>query len=162
MNALYARRRQKNVILIALSMAATSLGLLWLALILFSFELQRRLNAAGSGVRSILAHPGVATTTLAAHSRANLINSFRFLVNDPERGALPTLFAATQEIPGNSYVGPAGPGGIRGYPKVGKPSAAGLDARAATELWEATAQLPGVGELLARIARPARTSSDQF
>jgi len=36
MSALYARRRRKNAVLIALSMAATSLGLLWLALILFS------------------------------------------------------------------------------------------------------------------------------
>ncbi len=36
MNALYARRRRKNVVLITLSMAATSVGLLWLALILFS------------------------------------------------------------------------------------------------------------------------------
>ena len=36
MSALYARRRRKNAVLIALSMAATSVGLLWLALILFS------------------------------------------------------------------------------------------------------------------------------
>jgi len=36
MSVLYARRRRKNAVLIALSMAATSVGLLWLALILFS------------------------------------------------------------------------------------------------------------------------------
>jgi phosphate transport system permease protein len=36
MSALYAKRRRKNVVLVVLSMAATSLGLLWLALILFS------------------------------------------------------------------------------------------------------------------------------
>ena len=36
MNALYARRRRKNVVLVTLSIAATSVGLIWLALILFS------------------------------------------------------------------------------------------------------------------------------
>jgi phosphate transport system permease protein len=36
MSALYARRRRKNAVLVALSLAATSIGLLWLALILFS------------------------------------------------------------------------------------------------------------------------------
>jgi NAD(P)-dependent dehydrogenase (short-subunit alcohol dehydrogenase family) len=121
-----------------------------LALILFSFELQRRLKEAGSPIRSILAHPGIARTGLAAHSRANLINSLSFLVNDAERGALPILFAATQDIPGNSYVGPDGFGALSGYPKVGKPSAAGLDASNAAELWEATVRLTRIDAPLGR------------
>ncbi len=66
-----------------------------LAVVLFSLELQRRLDAAGSSVRSVLAHPGIATTSLAAHSSANRINKLSFLLNDPEHGALPTLYAAT-------------------------------------------------------------------
>jgi NAD(P)-dependent dehydrogenase (short-subunit alcohol dehydrogenase family) len=86
-----------------------------LAVVLFSLELQRRLTAAGSPVRSVLAHPGIATTTLAAHSSANRINRLRFLLNDPEHGALPTLYAATQDVPANAYVGPDGPGSIKGY-----------------------------------------------
>jgi NAD(P)-dependent dehydrogenase (short-subunit alcohol dehydrogenase family) len=116
-----------------------------LAITLFSLELERRLTAAVSPVRSVLAHPGIATTTLAAHSSANRINRLRFLLNDPEHGALPTLYAATQEVPGNAYVGPDGPGSVKGYPIVRRPGKRGLDAEVARELWEATVALTGVG-----------------
>lgn len=115
-----------------------------LAIVLFSLELQRRLAASGSPVRSVLAHPGIASTSLAAHSSSGFVNRFRFLVNDPERGALPILYAATQDVPGNAYVGPDGPGSIRGFPKVRKPSSAGLDETAARDLWRATAELTDV------------------
>ncbi|GIJ46533.1 short-chain dehydrogenase [Virgisporangium aliadipatigenens] len=113
-----------------------------LALVLFSLELQRRL---ADPVRSILADPGIVPTRLAAHSRANVVNRFRFLLNDPERGALPILYAATQDVPGNAYVAPDGLGGIRGYPVLRSASRAGLDGGAARELWAATAALTGVG-----------------
>lgn len=108
-----------------------------LQVVLFSLELQRRLTAAGSKVRSVLAHPGIATTALAAHSASNAINRFSFLLNDPEHGALPTLFAATQDVPGNAYFGPNGLGSIKGHPKVRKPGKAGLDGVSATNLWDA-------------------------
>ncbi|MEY9838198.1 SDR family NAD(P)-dependent oxidoreductase [Streptacidiphilus sp. EB103A] len=115
-----------------------------LDLMLFSLELQRRLTTAGSAVRSMVAHPGIATTTLASHSGSNRINRMRFLLNDPEHGALPTLFAATQNLPGNSYVGPDGPGGVKGHPKLGRPSRAARDSGTAAELWRATAALTGL------------------
>jgi NAD(P)-dependent dehydrogenase (short-subunit alcohol dehydrogenase family) len=118
-----------------------------LAVVLFSLELQRRLTAAGSPVRSVLAHPGIATTALAAHSSANRVNRLRFLLNDPEHGALPILFAATQDVPGNAYVGPDGLGSIKGYPVVRRPGKRGLDAEAGRRLWTATAALTGVGAL---------------
>jgi NAD(P)-dependent dehydrogenase (short-subunit alcohol dehydrogenase family) len=116
-----------------------------LAVVLFSLELQRRLTASGSRVRSVLAHPGIATTSLAAHSSANVINRFAFLLNDPEHGALPTLYAATQDVPGNAYVGPDGFGSIKGYPSVRKQGKAGLDESKAANLWRTTAALTGVG-----------------
>lgn len=112
-----------------------------LAVVLFSLELQRRLTAAGSPVRSVLASPGIARTSLAAHSRSNVVNRFTFLTNDPERGALSLLYAATQDVPGNSYVGPDGVGGFRGSPTVRRASRAGLDPVLAGRLWEATADL---------------------
>jgi NAD(P)-dependent dehydrogenase (short-subunit alcohol dehydrogenase family) len=115
-----------------------------LHVVLFSLELQRRLTAAGSDVRSVLAHPGIATTSLAAHSSSNAINRFAFLLNDPERGALPTLFAATQSVAGNAYVGPDGPGSIKGYPTIRKPGPAGLDAAAAQKLWAVVSARVGV------------------
>jgi len=115
-----------------------------LQVVLFSLELQRQLDEAGSQVRSVLAHPGIATTTLAAHSSSNAINRFSFLLNDPEHGALPTLFAATQDVAGNAYVGPNGLGSIKGYPKVRKPGKTGLDSSAASTLWAATSKKVGV------------------
>jgi NAD(P)-dependent dehydrogenase (short-subunit alcohol dehydrogenase family) len=118
-----------------------------LALVLFSLELQRRLTASGSRVRSILAHPGIAPTALAAHSPAGRINRLRFLLNDTERAALPTLYAATQDVPGNAYIGPHGLGGIKGYPKIGRPAKAGLDETMARRLWQATAELTEMSEV---------------
>lgn len=117
-----------------------------LAVVLFSAELQRRLTAAGSPVRSVLAHPGIASTALAAHSASDFVNRLTFLVNDPEHGALPTLYAATQNLPGNAYVGPDGIGSLKGYPVVRAPSRAGLDATKAADLWQATAALTGVDQ----------------
>ncbi|UFS57543.1 SDR family NAD(P)-dependent oxidoreductase [Subtercola endophyticus] len=116
-----------------------------LDLMLFSTELQRRLLASGSTVRSMIAHPGIASTSLASHSAAGKVTgALRFLFNDPEHGALPTLFAATQDIPGNSYVGPDGLGHMRGYPAVGMASSAGLDSRTASTLWARTVELTGL------------------
>lgn len=117
-----------------------------LAVVLFSTELQRRLTEAGSPVRSLVAHPGIASTELATHSTAGRVtHALRLLFNDVERGALPILFAATQDLPGNAYVGPDGLAGIRGYPAVGRAAPAGLDPTTARQLWDATAQLTGTG-----------------
>jgi NAD(P)-dependent dehydrogenase (short-subunit alcohol dehydrogenase family) len=117
-----------------------------LNLVLFSTELQRRLTASGSPVRSVVAHPGIAATNLAGHSAAGKVTSaLRFLFNDAEHGALPSLFAATQDIPGNSYVGPSGFGSLKGHPRIRRPAAAGLDTATAARLWTLTARLTGTG-----------------
>lgn len=119
---------------------------------LFALELQRRLAGSGSRVRSLVAHPGIATTNLVSHVGGfpGFMNrAMRFMVNDAERGALPTLYAASQDIPGGSYVGPDGVGGIKGYPEIGKPSRAASDPEAARALWAAAAELTGTGAQLA-------------
>ncbi len=116
-----------------------------LAVVLFSLELQQRLDASNSAVRSVLAHPGIARTALAAHSKSNIINRLTFLTNDVEHGALPILYAATQDVEGNAYVGPDGFASLKGYPTVRKPSKAGLDPDMARRLWTATAALTGAG-----------------
>ncbi|MGW1564084.1 SDR family NAD(P)-dependent oxidoreductase [Streptomyces sp. NPDC002144] len=117
-----------------------------LNLMLFSTELQRRLSASGSPVRSLIAHPGIAATNLASHSAAGKVTRvLGFLFNDAEHGALPSLYAATQDLPGNAYVGPSRPGGMKGYPKIGKPAAAALDPTTAARLWALTVQLTGTG-----------------
>jgi len=83
-----------------------------LANLLFTLDLQHRLTEAGRGVQAVAAHPGIATTNLTSHIRGirgTLGRAFKHLFNDAERGALPTLYAATQDVPGACYVGPAGP-----------------------------------------------------
>lgn len=92
----------------------------------------------------MLASPGIARTSPAAQSRSNVINRFTFLTNDPERGALSLLYAATEDVPGNSYVGPDdGLGGFRGSPAIRRPGKAGLDHALAGRLWDPTAELVG-------------------
>ncbi len=107
-------------------------------------SLQRRLAEAGSGVRAVAAHPGIATTNLTSHIgsiRGKLGRGFKHLFNDEERGALPTLYAATQDVPGACYAGPDGPTHLRGYPEIGTPSKRAGDADLARRLWELSARL---------------------
>ena len=116
-----------------------------LAQVLSSLELQRRLAAAGSPVRSVLAHPGIAHTGLVDHSSQKVVLRLGGrLLNDVEHGALPTLFAATQDVPGNAYVGPDGVGSAKGHPLVRRPARKGRDAAVAAQLWAATEALTGV------------------
>lgn len=116
-----------------------------LANVLFTLELQRRLTSSGSVVRAVAAHPGVAETNLISH-----VGGFQGAVSklflgpitqDGEHGALPTLYAATQDIPGGSYVGPDGVIHTKGYPEVSKPSRLSRNADLARRLWDASASL---------------------
>jgi NAD(P)-dependent dehydrogenase (short-subunit alcohol dehydrogenase family) len=116
--------------------------------VLFTLELQRRMAAEGSSVRAVSAHPGIATTNLGAHLSGfrGALAGFgtRVLAQDAEHGALPTLYAATQDIPGNTFAGPNGLGHLRGYPEVIRPSTASQDPGLARRLWDRSAELTGV------------------
>ncbi|MFJ3232168.1 oxidoreductase [Streptomyces sp. NPDC086787] len=120
-----------------------------LANLLFTLELQRRLAEAGSRVRSVAAHPGWAATNLQNHAanpivRVGMRIGGKFLAQDDRAGALPTLFAATQDLPGAAYVGPDGLGGMRGAPTLVGRSAAASDPAAARRLWTLSEELTGV------------------
>lgn len=115
-----------------------------LAQALFSLELQRRLTASGSAVRAVLAHPGIARTTLVDHSRTRVVMWLGPLLDDVEHATLPVLFAATQDVAGNAYVGPDGPGSIKGHPLVRRAGRKGLGAATARQVWAATEELTGV------------------
>lgn len=120
-----------------------------LANLLFTLELQRRLEGAGSEVRAVAAHPGWAATNLQNRSGNRLENLLvatignRLWAQSGEMGALPTLFAATQDIPGNTYIGPDGRGELRGYPTVVGRSKYAADAEMAKRLWVQSEQLTG-------------------
>ncbi len=117
-----------------------------LANLLFTSELQRRLSAAGSTVLATAAHPGYAATNLQFHSgrRAfDLLSSVgnRLLAQDENGGALPTLYAALEDIPGDSYAGPGGFMEQRGAAKLVGRSAAAKDAEVASRLWDVSEEL---------------------
>jgi NAD(P)-dependent dehydrogenase (short-subunit alcohol dehydrogenase family) len=120
-----------------------------LANLLFTLELQRRLSEKRSVVRAVAAHPGIARTNLVAHvgGVSGLVNSLsQRLCNDALKGALPTLYAATQDIPGGSYVGPDGIGHLRGYPVIHKTSKRAMDTDMARRLWDVSAELTNTGQ----------------
>jgi NAD(P)-dependent dehydrogenase (short-subunit alcohol dehydrogenase family) len=121
-----------------------------LANLLFALELDRRLRATDSELLSVAAHPGYAATNLqfaATPSRIERIGSVvlnRVYAQSAERGALPTLYAATAAIPGGSFVGPDGFQEMRGAPKVVTPTRAARDPETARRLWDASEQLTDV------------------
>jgi NAD(P)-dependent dehydrogenase (short-subunit alcohol dehydrogenase family) len=120
-----------------------------LANLLFTLELQSRLAAAGSSVRALAAHPGWAATSLQGRDASVLRRTLmavgnRFIAQDNRAGALPTLYAATQDLPGASYVGPDGLGEMRGAPTLVGRSAAASDPVSAVRLWAASEELTGV------------------
>ncbi len=120
-----------------------------LANLLFTAELQRRLTAAGSPVLAMAAHPGYAATNLQFHSQRRSLDVLSVIGNwlfaqDEEAGALPTLYAAVADIPGNSFAGPGGFMQQRGAPKLVGRSAAAQDGATARRLWEVSEQLTGV------------------
>jgi NAD(P)-dependent dehydrogenase (short-subunit alcohol dehydrogenase family) len=129
-----------------------------LANLLFAGELQRRLTEAGSDVRSIAAHPGYAVTNLqrktgSAIQTALMKISNRLVAQSAEMGALPTLYAATQNLRGDSYVGPDGFQEARGHPKLVGRSDAACDFATAHQLWELSEHLTGVTFPLAPTSR---------
>jgi NAD(P)-dependent dehydrogenase (short-subunit alcohol dehydrogenase family) len=120
-----------------------------LANLLFTLELQRRLDAAGSPVRAVAAHPGFASTDLQSHTGSRLNSTFlsvgnRLFAQSGDMGALPTLYAATQDVPGGAYVGPDGFGEQRGHPTLVGRSKAAQDADTARRLWDLSEELTGV------------------
>ncbi|GAB3657499.1 hypothetical protein GCM10028833_34120 [Glycomyces tarimensis] len=121
-----------------------------LANLLFTSELQRRLTEAGSPVIATAAHPGVAATNLLRFDGRRRVRhrvqkaGARLVTQNEADGALPTLYAAVADIPGDGYAGPSGFLEARGAPKLVGRSARAQDAETARRLWEASEKLTGV------------------
>ncbi|MEU0491182.1 oxidoreductase [Nocardiopsis sp. NPDC006139] len=119
-----------------------------LANLLFTLELQRRLTEAGSPVLSVAAHPGYAATNLQSHGAGVLFRTLltrvgnRLFAQSAAVGALPTVYAATQEIPPAGFAGPRG--AVRGAPGLSWRSPAARDGAAARRLWELSEERTGV------------------
>ncbi|GHD27609.1 oxidoreductase [Streptomyces galbus] len=116
----------------------------------FGRELHRRLTAAGSPVRSLLAHPGYASTNLQTTAPAGLVKLLfgRVLApfaQSPDQGALPQLHAATApDVAGGEFIGPDGFAELRGGPTRVRLSAAAADPGTGRRLWDLSERLTGV------------------
>ncbi len=126
-----------------------------LANVLFAYELDRRLEAAGvDDVTSVACHPGYAATNLqgrASREGGNVLSRIAttvgnaVLAQSPEAGALPMLYAATADgVAGGSYYGPGGFMSMRGAPERQRSSDRSYDPDLAAALWERSAELTDV------------------
>jgi NAD(P)-dependent dehydrogenase (short-subunit alcohol dehydrogenase family) len=115
-----------------------------LANLLFTYELQRKLAAAGRSTIAVAAHPGWTETNLQRHSGvASFLNPF-FAQSQP-MGALPTLRAATDpSVRGGDYFGPDGFMEMRGYPKKVESNERSYNEAVAARLWQVSEELTGV------------------
>lgn len=124
-----------------------------LANLLFTLELQRRLDQQHIPILSLGAHPGYAATNLqAAGSKADnawlkqkivdLAN--RFVAQSAEQGAYPQLFALTEPgLSGGHFFGPDGFQALRGHPTEETPAESARDLEVARRLWEVSEELTG-------------------
>jgi NAD(P)-dependent dehydrogenase (short-subunit alcohol dehydrogenase family) len=111
-----------------------------LANLLFTYELQRRLEVAGASPIAVAAHPGVSRTDLLRHAsvwtRLGLGAVGPLVFQRAEMGALPTLRAATDStVSGGQYYGPGGFMEFRGHPRVVQSSAQSHDEGQQRRLW---------------------------
>ncbi|MGB5373936.1 MAG: SDR family NAD(P)-dependent oxidoreductase [Polyangiales bacterium] len=115
-----------------------------IANLLFTYELQRRLAAAGKDTIAVAAHPGWTETNLQEHAKGvKFLN--RFLAQEPLMGALPTLYAATEPgVNGAEYFGPSGFMEMNGPPKKVKSNKRSHDRNVADRLWNVSEELTGV------------------
>ncbi|WP_428844400.1 SDR family NAD(P)-dependent oxidoreductase [Mycolicibacter sinensis] len=118
-----------------------------LANLLFTSELQRRLVAAGSPLLALAAHPGYSSTNLQGHTGNRIGDALMrtigngLLATSPDFGARQTLYAASQDLSGNTFVGPR-------FAFLGRTGSVGRSLLAkrgstAAGLWELSAQLTG-------------------
>ena len=132
--------------------AMESYGESKLANVLFVDQLTKRLKSANIDTPlPLLAHPGLSDTPMARNPPSGSVTSWIFkqivaiFAQSAERGAMPTLMAATDPLAkaGDMY----GPGGVelRGPPKRGaKIAPAGKDDAAGKVLWEMSEKATGV------------------
>jgi NAD(P)-dependent dehydrogenase (short-subunit alcohol dehydrogenase family) len=124
-----------------------------LANLMFTYELQRRLSAAGAATIALAAHPGTALTELQRHMsplsamamspRWRAVNSW--WVQGAAMGALPVLRAATDAgVTGGAYFGPDGPFQLTGHPVLVRSSGRSHNAEAARRLWAESEKLTQV------------------
>jgi len=124
-----------------------------LANLLFTFELARRLREADLPVRALAAHPGIAGTHLVVNGQTGGMNGRRASILDAAvkaisqsaaDGALPTLMAATADLPSGSHVGPSGFQQLRGAPQLVEASSVARNRNHQERLWAVSEEAVGL------------------
>ena len=129
----------------------TSYGRTKLANLLFTYELQRRFEAANSSAMALAAHPGSSNTNLAGHLVGSWYMQLFYRILAPvimqssAMGALPSIRAAVDpQAKGGQYYGPSGFMEQRGYPVVVKSNSRSHNQADARKLWEVSEELTDV------------------
>ncbi|BBY65096.1 oxidoreductase [Mycolicibacterium helvum] len=118
-----------------------------LANLQFTSELQRRLDVAGSTVKSHAAHPGYSATNLQGQTGNRLGTRIwdtgnALLATSADFGARQTLYAASQALPGNSFIGPKF--AMRGQTGQSPRSPLASNQTTAKALWRLSEQLTAI------------------
>ncbi|MBD3345458.1 MAG: SDR family NAD(P)-dependent oxidoreductase [Chitinivibrionales bacterium] len=115
-----------------------------LANLLFTYQLQRKLESVNTDSKALAAHPGYAATNLQR-------NSFFFRIfnplfaQKPEKGAWPMLYAATADnVRGGEYYGPDGLFQLHGHPQKVQSSKESYNQDRAGKLWDISEKLTGI------------------
>ena len=125
-----------------------------LANLLFTAELDRRLQESGESVMAVAAHPGWTRSNLIGNGaalgngrvRAKASRVFGTLLGQTAAaGARPTLYAATSpDVRSGQFIGPAHVAQLFGPPKVVQPNRRAKNSADAARLWEISEELTGV------------------
>lgn len=123
-----------------------------LACLMFTNELQRRLEKAGHKTISVASHPGVATTELSRHMPKLLDKFLRltiapFLTHVTREGAKPTIMAAIGNAKGADYFGPTGFNEFKGKPGLATFTPLSKDEAISKKLWATSEKLVGFSYL---------------
>jgi NAD(P)-dependent dehydrogenase (short-subunit alcohol dehydrogenase family) len=118
--------------------------------LLFTYELQRKLELAKKNAMAVAAHPGVATTNLGRYLEGKilykiLVPLFKMISQDQAMGALPEIRASVDpRVKGGEYYGPDGRNEMKGYPVVVTSNEASHNLSDAAKLWEESVKLTGI------------------
>ncbi|MCD7809334.1 MAG: SDR family NAD(P)-dependent oxidoreductase [Erysipelotrichaceae bacterium] len=115
-------------------------------MLLFAYEMQRRLTRTGKSTISLAAHPGLAQTNIMPAQANNavtkkLLTWLSYILKPTIYGAMPLIRAATdQKVKGGEYFGPS----KDRMPDVVKSNKASHNLDTAKKLWKISEELTGI------------------
>ena len=119
-----------------------------LACLMFAYELQRRIEAAGLNMIAVSAHPGVSMTNLGQFIPKVALFLLKPLepifTHSVANASLPTLYAALgEDVEGGDYFGPTGYKEMKGKPGKVTSMPQSHDKEVAKKLWDESEKLTG-------------------